>query len=225
MDAHRQRELKWMALMSSVPPAQAKKNKKVKKLLMEGVPSSVRYLVWAHLTDSKARGMPGLYVQLGKRGKVPVFNDIEHDAQKCYPDQPQLHTVQGTLVSLLQAYLTMVPDIQYETGIIHSIFLCTSLKADISFLSGLTYIAGRLLILAPDEDAFWIFVSLMDTHLRPWFSNNTIQMEVDASLFSKALENNDTQVSKKLYVDLGISQTAVCRPWYVVSLDASTCDI
>jgi hypothetical protein len=116
MDAHRQRELKWMSLMSSVPAAQARKNKKVKKLLMEGVPSSVRYLVWAHLMDSKARGMPGLYSQLGKRGKVPAFNDIEHDAQRCYPDQPQLHTAQGTVVALLQSYLTMVPDIQYETG-------------------------------------------------------------------------------------------------------------
>jgi hypothetical protein len=70
-----------------------------------------------------------------------------------------------------------------------------------------------LLILAPDEDAFWIFVSLMDIYLRPWFSVNTIQMEVDASLFSRALEMNDAQVSKKVYVDLGISQVAICRPW------------
>jgi hypothetical protein len=116
MDAHRQRELKWMSLISSVPAAQARKNKKVKKLLMEGVPSSVRYLVWAHLMDSKARAMPGLYSQLGKRGKVPAFHDIERDTQICYPDQPQLHTAQGTLVALLQSYLTMVPDIQYETG-------------------------------------------------------------------------------------------------------------
>lgn len=116
MDAHRQRELKWMSLISSVPAAQARRNKKVKKLLMEGVPSSVRYLVWAHLMDSKARGMPGLYSQLGKRGKVPAFDDIERDCQRCYPDQPQLHTAQGTLVALLQSYFTMVPDIHYEIG-------------------------------------------------------------------------------------------------------------
>lgn len=123
MDAHRQRELKWMSLISQVPASQAKKTKKVKKLLMEGVPSSVRYLVWAHLTDSKARGMPGIYAQLGKRERVPMFEDIERDAQKCYPDQPQLHTAQGTLVAILQAYLTMVPDIQYETGVLRSLAL------------------------------------------------------------------------------------------------------
>ncbi|KZP21794.1 RabGAP/TBC [Athelia psychrophila] len=194
IEAHRTRELKWMSLISQVPASQARKNKKIKKLIMEGVPSSVRYLVWAHLTDSKARGMPGIYVQLGKRERVQAFQAIERDAQKCYPDQPQLQTSQGTLVALLQSYLTMVPDIHYETA-------------------GLAYIAGRLLILAPDEDAFWIFTSLMDLYLRPWFSVNTSQMEVDGSLFSKALEANDPPVSKKLYVDLGISQTAVCRPW------------
>lgn len=225
MDAHRQRELKWMALISSIPAAQAKKSKKVKKLIMEGVPSSVRYLVWAHLTDSKARGMPGLYGQLAKRDKVPVFDDIERDARKCYPDQLQLHTAQGTLVSLLQAYLIMVPDIQYETGDIRCMsFICRYGLMHVPYVPGLSYIAGRLLILAPDEDAFWIFVSLMDTHLRPWFSKNTIQMEVDASLFSKALESNDALVARKLYVDLGLSQSDVCRPWYVVSFIAHTCD-
>jgi hypothetical protein len=88
-------------------------------------------------------------------------------------------------------------------------------RDEVNAFVGLSYIAGRLLILSPDEDAFWIFVSLMDTYLRPWFSVNTIQMEVDASLFSKALETNDGQVAKKLYTELGISQTDVCRPWCV----------
>src|ERR1700683_3488649 len=33
-------------------------------------------------------------------------------------------------------------------------------------LLGLTYIAGRLLILAPDEDAFWIFQTAV---CQPWY--------------------------------------------------------
>jgi hypothetical protein len=74
--------------------------------------------------------------------------------------------------------------------------------------AGLAYIAGWLLILTPDEDAFWIFVSLMDTYLRPWFSVSTIQMEVDGSLFSKT---NDAQVANH------ISRTAACRFWLLLS--------
>ena len=116
MDAHRQRELKWMSVLSSVAPSQAKKSKKVRKLLLEGVPSSVRYLVWTHLTDGKARCVPGVYSQLGARGRVPAFIDIERDVQRCFNDHPHLQSMHGSIVSLLQAYLTMVPDVQYTTG-------------------------------------------------------------------------------------------------------------
>ncbi|EDR05500.1 uncharacterized protein LACBIDRAFT_303354 [Laccaria bicolor S238N-H82] len=62
MDAHRQRESKWMALISTWPPAQAYQSKKV---LREAVPSSVCYLVWVHLTCS--------------RGGVPASGEIEKD--------------------------------------------------------------------------------------------------------------------------------------------------
>lgn len=194
IDAHRQREVKWMALLPMVPPSQARRNKKVKRLLLDGVPSSVRYLVWCHLSDSKARAIPGVYGQLGKRQRVPAFSDIENDAKTYFPDQTQLHPFDGPLVSLLQAYLNMVPDIQYS--------------------SGLTSIAGHLLLLSPEEDAFWIFASMMDAHLRPYFSANTIQLEVDAALLSKAIETNDPAVCKKLYVTFSIPPSAIAKSWF-----------
>lgn len=193
-DAHRQREVRWMALMPTVPPSQARKNKKVKRLLQDGVPSSLRYLVWCHLTDSKARALPGVYNKLGKRPRVPAFTEIENDSVICFPDQPQLHNTHGPIVSLLQAYLSMVPDIQYS--------------------SALTSIVGHLLLLAPEEDAFWIFASIMDAHLRSYFSTSTIQIEVDAALLSKAVEVNDPAVHKKLYVSLQMAPASITRPWF-----------
>lgn len=195
MDAHRQRESKWMTLMSASPPAQARKSKKVRKLLLEGVPSSVRYLVWIHLTDGKARCVPGVYSQLCSRGGVPASGEIEKDmGSRFFQDQPHLQGTQGPVLSLLQAYFNMVPDIQYSRG--------------------LTLIVGQLLLLAPEEDAFWIFISVMDTHLRPYFSSLTTQMEVDSALFSRALENNDPAVGKKILVDMGMNPTSICAPWF-----------
>ena len=86
----------------------------------------------------------------------------------------------------------------------------------IVFPTGLTLIVGQLLLLAPEEDAFWIFVSIMDTHIRPYFSTVTTQMEVDSALFSRALESNDNQVAKKILVDMGITPPTICQPWYVL---------
>ncbi|KAA1476351.1 hypothetical protein DENSPDRAFT_843281 [Dentipellis sp. KUC8613] len=194
VEAHRHRELKWINTMATIPAAQARKSKRVKKLLQEGVPASVRYQVWAHLTDSKGKRIDGLYGQLGKRGKVPASDEIARDARECFPDQPQLVEADGPIVSLLQAYLTMVPDIQYHRELV--------------------LIAGRLLLQSPEEDAFWIFISLMDTYLRPYFAVSTIQMEVDAQLWGKALEANDPSVARKLFVELAITPTRVCRPWF-----------
>ncbi|CAK5279349.1 unnamed protein product [Mycena citricolor] len=172
VDAHRQRELKWVALMGTVLPAQAKKSKKIKKLLTEGaVPSSVRFLVWSHLTDGKGKAIPGVYAQLGKRARPAALAGVERDVARCSIEHPQVQAHQLAVVSLLQAYLTM-------------------------------------------EDAFWIFVSIMDSYIRPYFSVNTTQLEVDASLLAKTLEANDPQVAKKLLVDMGVNPVDLCRPWF-----------
>lgn len=202
MDAHRQRELRWISTMSSVPPSQSRKSKKIRKLVLEGVPASVRYLVWAHLTDSKAKRMDGLYGRLGQRERVAQIADIEYDSQKIFHDQPLQHQC---LVNVLQAYLSMVPDIQYTRG--------------------LAVVASQLLMQSPEEDAFWTFVSLMDSHLRPYFSRSNVQLDVDASLFLKALEINDPAVSKRIFVDMAIQPMAICRPWFCyVFTDSFTSD-
>lgn len=68
---------------------------------------------------------------------------------------------------------------------------------------------------APEEDAFWIFISMMDTHLRSYFAAHAIQLDVDASLFMKAVEGADPSVAKKLFTDMSISPVKICRPWCV----------
>ncbi|KAL6305747.1 RabGAP/TBC [Sparassis latifolia] len=192
IEAHRQRELRWISTMSSVSPSQARKSKKVRKMVLEGVPASVRYLVWAHLTDSKAKRMEGLYTRLLQREKVAASADIERDVRQLSVHLPVMHD--DSLMNVLQAYLSMVPDIQYSRG------LCS--------------IASQLLLLSPEEDAFWTFISLMDTHLRPYFSSNAIQLDVDAALFGKAVEANDSALAKKIFLDMAVSPISVCRPWF-----------
>lgn len=76
----------------------------------------------------------------------------------------------------------------------------------------------------PEEDAFWIFVSVMDTHIRPYFSSNSSQLEVDATLFNRVVENNDPELAKKLYSQLGIEPVDVCATWYAVTFSLCPSD-
>lgn len=55
----------------------------------------------------------------------------------------------------------------------------------------------------------------MDTHIRPYFSSSP-QIEVDSALFSRALENIDPVIAKKILIDMSISPNVICRPWSVV---------
>ena len=72
-------------------------------------------------------------------------------------------------------------------------------------------VAAQLLLQSPEEDAFWTFISLMDAHLRPYFSNSSVQLEVDASLFGRAVEANDAACAKKLFGEMDIAPIAVCH--------------
>lgn len=68
-------------------------------------------------------------------------------------------------------------------------------------LPGLTRIAGHLLLQAPDEDAFWIFVAVMDNLLRGYYHvTNTGQFEIDASLFQHLVETAEPDLAKFLFV-------------------------
>jgi hypothetical protein len=68
-------------------------------------------------------------------------------------------------------------------------------------LIGLTRIAGHLLLQAPDEDAFWIFVAVMDTHLRGYYHvSNMGQFEIDASIFQSLLESVEPELAHMLFV-------------------------
>ncbi|PCH32956.1 RabGAP/TBC [Wolfiporia cocos MD-104 SS10] len=189
--AHRQRELRWISTMSSVSASQARKSRKVRKLVLEGVPASVRYLVWAHLTDSKAKRLDGLYPRLCQRQRVASFADIERDAARIFSEQP---LQKQSLVNVLQSYLSMVPDVQY----------CTGLAA----------ITGQLLVQSPEEDAFWTLVSMMDIHLRPLFSPQSVRLDVDASLFAKTLESLDAPLARRIFVDMALPPVSICKHWF-----------
>ena len=71
---------------------------------------------------------------------------------------------------------------------------------DTRYHPGLVYIAGNLLLLSPEEDAFWQFVAITDAHLQGYFRQHANQLEVDSTLFATVLEGNDPQLHRRLFV-------------------------
>lgn len=61
----------------------------------------------------------------------------------------------------------------------------------------------------------------MDSYLRPYFSSSVAQLDFDATLFARALEANDAPLAKRLFVDMSIPPSTICRQWYVAFWCAS----
>ncbi len=128
MEAHRTRELKWMSLMASSPASQARKSKKVRKILTEGVPSSVRYLVWTYLTDGKARCVPAFIRSSVREGKSGVAGKIEDDVRVGFVGQGEDH-LQGTkggVLSLLSGVSEYGPRCSVLNGFVFLLLYLSS---------------------------------------------------------------------------------------------------
>jgi len=196
IEAHRLREQKWLSLISSTSSSSARKSKKVKKLIFDGVPSSVRGKAWGLITDAKARRMEGLFTQLVRKAPSHFIPLVERDVERCFGEVQHLRDPKGPLASLILAYTAMVPDIRYRTG--------------------LALIAGHLLLQAPDEDAFWMFVAIMDSHLRGYYQfNSQGQLEIDSNLFKSVVQAADPELAQRLFEDYGIRPIDICGPWCV----------
>ncbi|KZV87813.1 hypothetical protein EXIGLDRAFT_194614 [Exidia glandulosa HHB12029] len=199
LEAYRAREQKWMTLISTTQ----RKNKKVRKLALEGVPASVRSRVWAFLTDSNSRRTAGVFAQLNSKGNPKLTIQIDADVQRLFGDEAHLCEPKGKgpVVNILQAYFVMVADVRYQAD--------------------LAIIAGNLALQCPEEDAFWILVQLMESHLRGYFAVTPVQLDVDAALFAKALDVADSALSIKLFAELHVQPPELCQVWFL-SLFART---
>lgn len=137
--------------------------------------------------------MANVYVQLSQRRPV-MAEDIERDVQESFPDNVQLRDPKGPLVSVLYAYIAMVPDLRYHRG--------------------LAIIAGHLLLQSPEEDAFWTFLAMMDSYLRPYFMPTSAQMSVDTNLFIKTAETWDSQLATRVFAELNVRPAELCGIWF-----------
>ncbi|KAH7097871.1 RabGAP/TBC [Auriculariales sp. MPI-PUGE-AT-0066] len=199
LDAYRAREQKWMTLISTT----SHKSKKVRKLVLEGVPASVRSRVWAYLTDSKSRQTPGVFAQLSSKGSPQLAERIEGDVQRLFAGEAHLTEPKGRgpVLNILQAYFVMVPDVPYQPDV--------------------AIVAGNLALQCPEEEAFWTLVQLMESHLRGYFSAMPVQLDVDATLFAKAVDHADSALSIRLFADMHVPPVDLCQSWFL-SLFART---
>ncbi len=198
---------KWIHILQENDISSARKSRKVKKMVRDGVPASLRGQIWLFLANSGVRRRPGLFELLckqaqsskGRKGKEVAYEDIEKDVARSFPDHRLFmghnSSGQADLEAILKAYIHFNPFIGYAQG--------------------LGLIAGTFLLQMQPEDAFWLLCALLrEPHMEGYFTNQLKQLHVDGVVFERLLSQMDPELSARLS-NLGIDTSHFAPNWFM----------
>lgn len=137
----------WGQLIGNWNDAQRKKPKFVREMVRRGIPNALRGMVWQLLCGARDLPLKDQYPQL-IRSNSACERMIKRDIARTFPDHSFFKDKdgigQGTLFNVIKAY---------------SIW-----DKEVGYCQGSAFIVGILLMQMPEEDAFCVFVKLMQDY-------------------------------------------------------------
>ncbi|KAG5840675.1 hypothetical protein ANANG_G00191230 [Anguilla anguilla] len=165
----RQREGKWLDMLSSWDKWMAKRHKKVRLRCQKGIPPALRGRAWLYLSGGKVKREQnrGKFEELDSQAGDPMWLDvIEKDLYRQFPFHEMFVARGGhgqrDLFRVLKAYTLYRPDEGY----------CQAQAP----------IAAVLLMHMPAEDAFWGLVQICEKYLPGYYSAGLEAIQLDGEI-------------------------------------------
>ncbi|KAK9692770.1 hypothetical protein K7432_014194 [Basidiobolus ranarum] len=180
---HKDKEAKWIEILSGYNVDYVKHSTRVKRLVGYGIPDSLRGQVWQYLADSHAYRQPGLYQELLSKERLEIYDVIEKDIQRCYPDNIMFYEANGdgqvNLYDVLKAYAQYNPEVGY--------------------CQGMGRLVGMMLMqnITP-EDTFWLLVATIDKYLSGYYTPTLSKLRIHAAVFDRLLLIHNPKLHRKL---------------------------
>nr|GMD31802.1 TBC1 domain family member 8B-like isoform X1 [Ipomoea batatas] len=186
-------------------------------LVQGGVPRDLRGEVWQAFVGVKARRVESYYQDLlvsESENDTPLLDNdskgcnkekadvpekcrkqIEKDLPRTFPGHPALdENGRNSLRRLLLAYARHNPSVGY----------CQAMN----------FFAGILLLMMPEENAFWALVGIMDDYFDGCFSQEMIESQVDQLVFEELMRERFPKLVNHLDY-LGVQVTWLSAPWFL----------
>ncbi|XP_075510135.1 uncharacterized protein LOC142546347 [Primulina tabacum] len=120
---------------------------------------------------------------------------IEKDLPRTFPGHPALNEKgRNSLRRVLSAYARHNPSVGY----------CQAMN----------FFAGLLLLMMPEENAFWTLVGLMDDYFEDYFSQEMIESQVDQLVFEDLMREKFPKLVNHLDY-LGVQVAWISGPWFL----------
>ncbi|EIE78693.1 hypothetical protein RO3G_03397 [Rhizopus delemar RA 99-880] len=182
MKEYRENELKWLNIINKLDAGTVKKDVKMKKLVRGGIPASVRAKVWQFLAGSDDYKRSNQFQNLLSKPRIPIYDVIERDIERCYPDHTQFMEKDGlgqqNLRNILKAYA------QYNS--------------DLEYCQGMGRLAGLMLMQMTVEDSFWLLVATIDRYMNGYFTPTLSQLRIDAYIIGQLLKDHNPKLAQHL---------------------------
>ncbi|XP_039167385.1 TBC1 domain family member 10B isoform X2 [Eucalyptus grandis] len=179
-------------------------------LVRGGVPKDLRGEVWQAFVGVRTRRIERYYQDLlaqeasDDEGKaldnspaVPqkLKKQIEKDIPRTFPGHPALdENGRNSLRRLLIAYARHNPSVGY----------CQAMN----------FFAGLLLLLMPEENAFWALVGIIDDYFGGCYTEEMIESQVDQLVFEELMRERFPKLVNHLDF-LGVQVAWISGPWFL----------
>ncbi|KAM3689033.1 hypothetical protein ACB098_09G017200 [Castanea mollissima] len=182
----------------------------VEFLVRGGVPKDLRGEVWQAFVGVKTRRVERYYQNLlaqeANDGEHKEHEDssgvpkkwkrqIEKDIPRTFPGHPALDdNGRNSLRRLLLAYARHNPSVGY----------CQAMN----------FFAGLLLLLMPEENAFWTLVGIIDDYFGGYYTEEMIESQVDQLVFEELMRERFPKLVNHLDY-LGVQVAWISGPWFL----------
>ncbi|XP_004497446.1 uncharacterized protein [Cicer arietinum] len=188
--------------------------KELESLVQGGVPKDLRGEVWQAFVGVNTRRVESYYDDLlaqennNSEGKEVTSvasgkwrKQIEKDIPRTFPGHPALdENGRNSLRRLLLAYARHNPSVGY----------CQAMN----------FFAGLLLLLMPEENAFWTFVGIIDDYFEGYYTEEMIESQVDQLVFEELV----TWISGPWFLSIFVNMIpweSVIRVWDVLLFEGN----
>ncbi|PKA62863.1 hypothetical protein AXF42_Ash018857 [Apostasia shenzhenica] len=188
--------------------------KELECLVRGGLPIGLRGEIWQAFVGVRVRKVDGYYRRLlspeAKSGDMVLRENgsmskellaekwkgqIEKDLPRTFPGHPALdEDGRNALRRLLTAYARHKPSVGY----------CQAMN----------FFAGLLLLLMPEENAFWTLLGIMDDYFEGYYSEEMIESQVDQLVFEDIVRVVFPKLVNHLDY-LGVEVAWVSGPWFL----------
>ncbi|CAI5491463.1 unnamed protein product [Closterium sp. Naga37s-1] len=194
-------------------------------LVMGGIPMNMRGEMWQIFVGAGARRQAGVYEALlrdagreeehrpnsslaeitarihERDAEVACTVQIEKDLPRTFPGHPALDAKgRDALRRLLVAY--------------------SRRNRALGYCQGMNFLAGLLLLLMPEENAFWTLTAIVDELFRGYYSDEMVEAQVDQLVFEDLVRQNFPRLAEHMDT-MGVQISWITGPWFLsVDLNA-----